>query len=62
MRTLLDTAGTPTVEQAVLLGAAQRLPARLRAVRVPEEVAAQRRRKTPNTSQLLLDPSLLCLA
>jgi len=46
---LLAAAGTPTVERDVTLGVTlgvdQRLPARLLAVRVPEEVSNQRRRR-----------------
>ncbi len=42
---LLAAAGTPTVERDVTLGVDQRLPARLLAVRVPQEVSNQRRRR-----------------
>lgn len=42
---LLAAQGTPTVDLTVTLGVTQRLPARLLAVRVPEEVANQRRRR-----------------
>lgn len=42
---LLAAQGTPRVDLDVTLGVAQRLPARLLAVRVPEEVANQRRRR-----------------
>jgi len=42
---LLAAQRTPTVEVDVTLGVDQRLPARLLAVRVPEEVANQRRRR-----------------
>src|SRR5579859_3814373 len=59
---LLAAHETPTVELPVCLGAAHRLHARLLAVRVPEEVANQRRRRvradarrrghTPSTRQL----------
>jgi hypothetical protein len=59
---LLAARGTPTVELDATLGVAQRLPARLLAVRVPEEVSAQRRRRvraeatrrgrTPSAQQL----------
>jgi len=42
---LLAAQGTPTVDLTVTLGVTQRLPARLLAVRVPEEVANQRRRQ-----------------
>ena len=43
---LLDLLGpAPTYDLAVLLGCTQRLPARLLAVRVPPDVAAQRRRR-----------------
>ena len=42
---LLAAQGTATVDLDVTLGVHQRLPGRLRAVRVPEEVANQRRRR-----------------
>jgi Transposase DDE domain len=42
---LLAAQGTPTVDLDVTLGVEHRLPARLLAVRVPEEVANQRRRR-----------------
>jgi len=42
---LLTAQDASTVELDVTLGVTQRLPARLRAVRVPEEVANQRRRR-----------------
>ena len=42
---LLAEAATPTVDLAVRLGVRQRVPARLLAVRVPQEVADQRRRR-----------------
>ena len=42
---LLAAQGTPTVDLPVRLGAAQHLAARLLAVHVPQEVAAQRRRQ-----------------
>ena len=48
---LLEAAGTPAVEQPVLLGARQRLPARLLAVRVPQDVAEQRRRRLRATAR-----------
>jgi hypothetical protein len=41
----LDAPTTDTVEQLVTLGMEQRLPARLLAVRVPQDVAAARRRR-----------------
>lgn len=41
----LNAQGTTQVDQAVQIGVAQRIPVRLLAVRVPEEVAAQRRRR-----------------
>lgn len=37
--------GTGQVDQAVLVGAAERLPCRLLAIRVPESVSAERRRR-----------------
>jgi hypothetical protein len=43
--TLLATSDQAEVDLAVALGVAQRLPARLLAVRVPQEVADQRRRR-----------------
>jgi len=59
--TLLTAQGTPTIDLTVTLGVNHRLPARLLAVRVPEEVANQRRRrlraeatrrgKTPSAAQ-----------
>jgi len=59
---LLAAQGTATVDLTVTLGVDQRLPGRLLAVRVPEEVVNQRRRrlradakrrgKTPSTAQL----------
>ena len=62
MLDLLAAAGPPRVDLAVTLGVRHRLPARLLAVRVPEEVANQRRRrvreeatrrgKTPSAAQL----------
>ena len=42
---LLAAQGTAEVDLAIALGAAHRLPARLLAVRVPQEVANQRRRR-----------------
>jgi len=42
---LLAAQGTATVDLPIALGAQQRLPARLLAVRVPQEVADQRRRR-----------------
>ena len=42
---LLEASTTDTVEQEVRLGVAQRVPARLLAVRVPQDVAAARRRR-----------------
>jgi hypothetical protein len=42
---LLATPGTATVDLSITLGARQRLSARLLAVRVPQEVADQRRRR-----------------
>ncbi len=42
---VLRRAGGGTVDRPVLLGRTERLPARLLAVRVPKEVAAQRRRR-----------------
>ena len=59
---LLALQGTPTVDLLLTLGVEQRLPARLLAVRVPAEVANQRRRRlrseaarrgrTPSAAQL----------
>jgi hypothetical protein len=43
--TLLETGGAAEVDRPVLLGARQRLACRLLAVRVPQEVADQRRRR-----------------
>lgn len=48
---LLAGQGTPTVDLPVTLGLAQRVPARLLAVRVPEEVANQRRRRLRTQAQ-----------
>ena len=45
LSTILATAHTGQVDLPILLGATDRLPVRLLAVRVPQEVAAQRRRK-----------------
>ncbi len=45
MLALLAAAGTPTVDLPVSLGVEQHLAARLLAVRVPQEVADQRRRR-----------------
>ena len=42
---LLEAQGTDGVDLPILLGVTQRLPARLLAVRVPQEVADQRRRR-----------------
>ncbi len=42
---ILEAASTGKIECSVQIGAAQRLPVRLLAVRVPQEVADQRRRK-----------------
>ncbi len=42
---LFAAAGTPTVDLPITLGVDQRLAARLLAVRVPQEVAGQRRRR-----------------
>jgi hypothetical protein len=42
---LLAAAGTAQVDLSIMLGAQHRLPARLLAVRVPQEVADQRRRR-----------------
>jgi Transposase DDE domain len=44
LRPLLDAAGL-TVDQPILLGATHRLPCRLLALRVPQDVADQRRRR-----------------
>jgi hypothetical protein len=41
----LEAAATASVEQEVVLGVDQRVPARLLAVRVPQDVAAARRRR-----------------
>ncbi len=59
---LLGAQGAPTVDLPVCLGATQHLPVRLLGVRVPPEVAAQRRRRlradakrrghTPSAAQL----------
>jgi len=59
---LLAAQGTPTVEMPVCLGTTHHLPARLLAVRVPDEVVNQRRRRlhadahrrgrTPSAAQL----------
>ncbi|HET8626163.1 MAG TPA: transposase, partial [Thermomicrobiales bacterium] len=48
---LLDAATAPVVDRPVRLGARQRLPARLLAVRVPQEVADQRRRRLRATAR-----------
>lgn len=45
VRRLLAAQGTATVDLPIALGAQHRLPARLLAVRVPQEVANQRRRR-----------------
>lgn len=45
LSTILERAHTGQVDRPVLLGATERLPVRLMAVRVPQEVAGQRRRK-----------------
>lgn len=45
LATVLPTVTEASFDQPVLLGAQQRLPARLLAVRVPQEVADERRRK-----------------
>jgi hypothetical protein len=42
---LLEAQGTPVVDLAVRLGRSRRVPSRLIAVRVPQEVANERRRK-----------------
>jgi hypothetical protein len=44
----LDAQGETEVDQEVLIGARERLPCRLLAVRVPQEVAEQRRRRLRN--------------
>lgn len=49
--TLLATATTAMIDHPVLLGARQRLPVRLLAVRVPQEVADQRRRRLRATAR-----------
>jgi hypothetical protein len=48
---LLAAQGTAPVDLPIALGAQQRLPARLLAVRVPPEVAAQRRRRLRVTAR-----------
>ena len=48
---LLLAQGTPTVDLVVEVGVAERLPARLIAVRVPQEVADQRRRRLRETAR-----------
>src|SRR5438128_8884689 len=48
---LLAAQGTATVDLPIALGAQQRLPARLLAVRVPQEVADQRRRRLRATAR-----------
>lgn len=48
---VLAAQGAATVEVAVTAGASQRLPARLLALRVPEEVANQRRRRVRAEAQ-----------
>ena len=45
LRAVLEEQRTDTVELSILLGAVQQLPCRLLAQRVPETVAAQRRRR-----------------
>jgi hypothetical protein len=51
MLTLLEEQGTAQVDLPIQLGAAQRLPARLLAMRVPQEVADQRRRRLREDAQ-----------
>jgi len=48
---LLAAQDTPQVDLPLLVGAGQRLPARLLALRVPQEVADQRRRRLRATAQ-----------
>jgi hypothetical protein len=48
---LLEAQHTDAVDLPIQLGATQRLPARLLAVRVPQEVADQRRRRLRETAQ-----------
>jgi hypothetical protein len=48
---LLEARGTAPVDLAVTLGVDERLPARLLAVRVPQEVADQRRRRLRETAR-----------
>lgn len=45
MADFLDAQGTGVIDRAVEMGASQRLPCRLLAARVPEPVAAERRRR-----------------
>ncbi len=48
---LLAAADTPVIDRPLLLGTRQRLPIRLLAVRVPQEVADQRRRRLRATAR-----------
>ncbi len=48
---LLAAADTPVIDRPLLLGTRQRLPVRLLAVRVPQEVADQRRRRLRATAR-----------
>lgn len=48
---LLEQAGAGAIDQPVVVGAEQRLPARLLAVRVPQAVADQRRRRLRETAR-----------
>jgi hypothetical protein len=55
----------PTLDQAVLLGAKQRIPVRLLALRVPQEVADQRRRRIREEARAkgrTVSPHVLVLA
>lgn len=56
MLTLLGAAGAVCVDVPITWGVVQHLSARLLAVRVPEEVANQRRRRLRETVSAMVSP------